>query len=131
MAFPTSEATGTVIQSASPSIQVGTVAMIRQQDDKVTVIQGGTIRLRDDGVPVMHDGTICLEWGTNEATVSVSQIEIAERYHPTWAIVLGIVGLLVFLLGVLFFFVKETRYVTKYRSSVEVGGQTIVVIGYG
>ena len=33
------------------------------------------------------------------------------RKTPTWAIVVGIIGLFVFLIGVLFFFVKENQQV--------------------
>jgi hypothetical protein len=34
-----------------------------------------------------------------------------ERKTPTWAIIVGVIGLLVFLLGALFFLVKETRQI--------------------
>lgn len=53
--------------------------------------------------------------GAHGYTVNVAgpgSLVLTRKYTPTWAVVLGIIGLLVFLLGVLFFLVKTTETVT-------------------
>lgn len=42
-------------------------------------------------------------------TTAGNTIVITRRYTPTWAIIVGIVGLLFFLIGVLAFFAKDTE----------------------
>lgn len=67
---------------------------------------------------VQHgDGTVCVYDRNSRLVYSVPSAEVANisfgstqafvRKTPSWAIVLGIIGLLFFLLGLLFFLVKE------------------------
>lgn len=53
---------------------------------------------------------------------------IVHRYCPTWAVFLGIVGLFVFLLGLLFFAVKTEDRMTIVGRDVE-GGARFTVTG--
>jgi hypothetical protein len=53
---------------------------------------------------------------------------LTRRYTPTWAIVLAIIGLLVFLLGMLFLLVKKTETVSVSLRPV-VGGTEVRVSG--
>ncbi len=46
---------------------------------------------------------------------------LTRRYTPTWAIVLAIVGLLLFFVGLLLLLVKETETVTIALTETEVG----------
>jgi len=48
---------------------------------------------------------------------------IHHRYTPGWAVVLGIVGLIFFLLGLLFFLVKSTQTATVLGRNVEGGAR--------
>ena len=41
------------------------------------------------------------------ASVQMSSTQSFLRKTPTWAIVLGVIGLFFFLIGIVFFFVKE------------------------
>lgn len=45
-------------------------------------------------------------------TVSGNTIIVTRRYTPTWAIVVGVVGLLFFLIGAFAFLVKDTETLT-------------------
>ena len=47
--------------------------------------------------------------GTYTADMTMGYKDV--RKTPTWAIVLGVIGLFIFLIGIVFFFVKETRQV--------------------
>lgn len=55
-------------------------------------------------------------------------LTFTKRYRPTWATVLAIVGLLFFLLGLLFLLVKETETVLV-TLSVKDGGASVLVTG--
>jgi hypothetical protein len=50
---------------------------------------------------------VAYDQGTYNADIAMGFKEV--RKTPTWAIVLGIIGTLLFIIGFLFFFVKETR----------------------
>jgi hypothetical protein len=67
---------------------------------------------------VQHaDGQVCVYDRANEIVYSIPAAEVAGvsfgstqayvRRTPTWAIVLGIICLFIFLIGLVFFFVKE------------------------
>jgi hypothetical protein len=56
-------------------------------------------------------------------------IVIIRRYHPGWAVVLGILGLLLFLIGLLFFLITKTDTLTISLSPTSEGGSTVVVSG--
>ena len=58
----------------------------------------------------------------------VNNIVITRRYIPTWAVIVGILGLLFFLLGIFAFFIKETEVLTVVLSPEADGRQTRVVI---
>lgn len=64
------------------------------RDGSVQVIQNRKVQMF---VPASSVLTLGLEYRT-----------VMVRRTPTWAIVAGVLGLLVFLLGIAFFFVKET-----------------------
>lgn len=57
-----------------------------------------------------------------------STLVIVHRYCPTWAVVCGIVGLFVFLLGLLFFAVKTEDRATIVGRDVD-GGARFTVTG--
>ena len=66
-----------------------------------------------------------------DAVITLSganNIVITRKYTPTWAIVVGIIGLLFFLLGVFAFFVKETEVLTVALSPEGEGRRTRVAI---
>jgi hypothetical protein len=66
-----------------------------------------------------------------DATVTLSGINnivITRRYIPTWAVVVGIIGLLFFLLGVFAFLIKETDVLTVALSPEDEGRRTRVAI---
>jgi hypothetical protein len=66
-----------------------------------------------------------------DATITLSgvnNIVITRRYIPTWAIVVGIIGLLFFLLGVFAFLIKETEVLTVALSPEDEGRRTRVAI---
>jgi hypothetical protein len=56
-------------------------------------------------------------------------IVITRRHRPDWATALGVIGLLVFLIGILFFFVKVTESLTIAISPHGEGGSTVVING--
>jgi hypothetical protein len=56
-------------------------------------------------------------------------IVVTRTYTPGWAKVLGILGLLLFLIGVLFFLVRKTDTLTIGISPHLDGGSTVVVAG--
>lgn len=45
-----------------------------------------------------------------------NSIVVTRRYTPTWAIVVGIIGIFFFLIGVLAFFIKESEVLTLVLS---------------
>ncbi len=92
----------------------------------VVLQQYGTISVVDDQILLEQNGQIVGTWSNTEAAVTVQNSQRAERYLPGWAIALGILGLLFFLLGILFFFVRQTRWVTESSASVTVGGVPVV-----
>ena len=55
-------------------------------------------------------------FGTKEAppltAAGPHTLILTRRYTPTWAIVVGIIGILFFLIGLLAFFVKQTETLT-------------------
>jgi hypothetical protein len=67
-------------------------------------------------------------FGYRAVRVAPNSVMLERRYIPTWAIVVGIVGLLFFLLGVLLFFVRktETLTVTAERDN---GGSRVTFYG--
>lgn len=58
----------------------------------------------------------------------VNNIVVTHRYTPTWAVVVGILGLLFFLLGVFAFLIKETEVLTVALSPEDEGRRTRVAI---
>lgn len=67
-----------------------------------------------------HEGTLQVTTASGAAIVSFEPGTYTpvfsmgfrqERKTPTWAIVVGVIGLFFFLIGLVFFFVKETRQV--------------------
>lgn len=105
--------TGRVVYTSSPHIQVGRVVTLTQDAETISIVQDGTPRE---------------QWNTDDATVSVARTDVPERYTPGWAIALGILGILFFLIGILFFFVKETRYVPRITTTLTVAGRPVVTI---
>lgn len=66
-----------------------------------------------------------------DVTVTLSGINniiVTRRYTPTWAVVVGVFGLLFFLLGIFAFFIKETEVLTVVLSPEDEGRHTRVVI---
>jgi len=55
---------------------------------------------------------------------------LTRRATPTWALVLAVVGLLVFLLGLLFLLVKTTEVITVRAENVE-DGVRVTTVGTG
>lgn len=56
-------------------------------------------------------------------------IVLTRRYRPGWATFLGVVGLLVFLVGVVFFFYKQTEALTITISPRAEGGCSVTFSG--
>lgn len=54
---------------------------------------------------------------------------VVRRFCPTWAVVVGIIGLFVFLLGLIFFAVKTEDRVTIIGNDVAGGGARFTVTG--
>lgn len=73
--------------------------------DEVILCPGlGSGEAADRLVQIMSDG------GQYQAVrVGPDRLQFARSFRPTWALVLGWIGLLVFFLGVVFFFVKTTE----------------------
>lgn len=55
---------------------------------------------------------------TRGAQIFVTDATRTERYTPTWAIVLAILGALFFLLGLLFLLVRETRISGAFQFTI-------------
>jgi len=76
-------------------------------------------------------------WMTQYAKFTLSAqdertLVYTRRFIPTWAIVLAVIGLLVFLLGLLFLLVKDTQTVTISIGPSPLGeGSLIKVNGAG
>ena len=68
--------------------------------------------------------------GYTVTTPSRSTLVLTWKHRPTWAIIVGIIGLCVFLLGALFFFVKETDTLT-ITAIDEDGGVRVSAVGSG
>ena len=69
-----------------------------------------------------------LVYTMSDASVAYEQGQRAIKKTPTWAIVLAVLGLFVFLLGLLFLLVKETTYVpTNTVRFTDPYGRTLVV----
>jgi len=64
------------------------------------------------------------------AAPSPSTVMLTWRRTPTWAVVLALIGIFVFLLGLLFLLVKETDTITVNCSDVE-GGVRVSAVGAG
>ncbi|MGH2595792.1 MAG: hypothetical protein ACRDH7_07490 [Actinomycetota bacterium] len=81
--------------------------------------------------PVALDTVIRWVSGFPEHSVTLTgnTIRIEHRYTPGWAILMGIVGLIFFLLGVLFFFVHTTDVLTVTATETPTGGTRISVAG--
>ena len=58
-----------------------------------------------------HDKTLATFPTADVASVEITETWTETRERPSWATVLGVIGLLFFLIGVFFFFIKETRQV--------------------
>lgn len=54
---------------------------------------------------------------------------VSRRYIPEWAIILAVLGALIFLLGLLFLLVKKEETLTVSVSPREQGGSTVVIGG--
>ena len=67
--------------------------------------------------------------GVSVTTAGPGSIIISRTYIPTWAIVLGILGILFFLIGIIFFFMKETESVTVTLMPLEGGGTEVRATG--
>lgn len=61
---------------------------------------------------------------------SASTLMLTWRHRPTWAIIVGVIGLLVFLLGALFFLVKDTDTITITTIDQD-GGTLVNAVGSG
>ncbi len=108
-----SSTTGRVVYTSSPDIQVGRLATLTQDGVTISIVQDGTPRE---------------QWNAEDATVSVARTDVPERYTPGWAIALGVLGIFFFLIGILFFFVKETRYVPRITTTLTAAGRPVVSI---
>jgi hypothetical protein len=64
------------------------------------------------------------------ATAGTGSIVLTRKYTPTWAIVVGVVGLLLFLVGILALLVKSTETVTITITPVD-GGSRVSISGVG
>jgi hypothetical protein len=53
------------------------------------------------------------------ASPAADTLVLTRRVTPTWALVLAVIGLLVFLLGLLFLLVKTTEVITVRAENVE------------
>lgn len=82
--------------------------------------------------PVVSQDVVSSVAGANGVTVTTAgpgSIIITRTYIPTWAIVLGILGLLFFLVGIIFFFMKETESLTITLSPLQGGGTEVRATG--
>jgi hypothetical protein len=84
-----------------------------------------------DVVQARIDATLRSSIVRKDTTVNSQpgSIVVIRRYTPGWAIVLGILGLFLFLLGLLFFLVKNTQSLTISISSRAEGGCTVMASG--
>jgi hypothetical protein len=67
--------------------------------------------------------------GASDTTVTMagpSTVVVTRKYTPTWAVVVGIVGILLFLIGILAFFVKTTDTLTITISAAGKGSRVQV-----
>lgn len=62
------------------------------------------------------------------AWTRVSPSDVVTKKTPTWAVVLGVLGLLLFLIGILFFFVKTSE--VEQGALVEIGGSDGRVLAF-
>jgi hypothetical protein len=67
--------------------------------------------------------------GYTVTTAGTGSIVMTRRYTPTWAIFLAVVGLLFFLLGLLFLLVKNYETVTITLSPDSGGGTNVFISG--
>lgn len=58
----------------------------------------------------------------------INNIVISRKYTPTWAVVMGIFGLLFFLLGIFALLIKETEVLTVALAPEDEGRRTRVAI---
>jgi hypothetical protein len=72
---------------------------------------------------------IVSQWKFSLVAQDQRSLTYTRKVVPTWAMVLAIIGLLVFLLGLLFLLVKETQTVLISLSPDGGGGTDIVVTG--
>lgn len=68
--------------------------------------------------------------GYRVSAPSHSTLMLTWRHRPTWAVIIGVIGLLVFLIGALFFLVKDTDTITL-TCSAEDGGVRVSAVGSG
>ena len=84
-----------ISQTSIPSIPISTWLYLRQKPDGALTLQKA-------------DATYVYTALADGWTWTLSQYEWEERKRPDWATVVGIIGLLFFLIGIVFFFIKET-----------------------
>jgi hypothetical protein len=87
-----------------------------------------TINRDDTGVTVVQDGELRAEWAPAQATVIFRDHEVEQRCTPAWAGLLGLLTLPLFGVGLLFFFIRESRLVRRRRATVLVGGLPMVSV---
>jgi hypothetical protein len=86
--------------------------------------------LRGDPETTMQDLVAAVS-GARGYTVNMGgpgSLLLTRKYTPTWAVVLGILGLLLFFLGMLFWLVKNTETVTASLRAVA-GGTEVRISG--
>jgi hypothetical protein len=66
--------------------------------------------------------------GYSVNTAGTGSIVLTRKYTPTWAIVVGVIGLLIFLIGILALLYKNTETLTITLAPQE-GGTRVVVSG--
>ncbi len=93
--------------STVPYLPAGTVAYL-------TVSGDGSLSVRETAPKVVANYRLVKTYKASEwQFVSSETVPVRERKTPTWAIILGVIGIFVFLIGIVFFFVKETKTVMK------------------
>lgn len=63
-----------------------------------------------------------------QTNIMGNTVQVSYRYTPDWAIFVGILGLLFFLLGALLWFIKRTDMLTVTTTPVP-GGSHVVITG--
>ncbi|MDP4013091.1 MAG: hypothetical protein U0990_00725 [Candidatus Nanopelagicales bacterium] len=80
------------------------------------------------------NGAWLARWDARDATLVREQREIQETYHPAWAVLTGIIIIVLFvwilvgLVGFALFFVKQTRLVPVYTATIVVQGSQQITV---